>query len=304
MCTKEYPSIDRPACPYLPTEEKRYAGPVRYVFLASAMLHMVLYPEVVQMLRHILWVVTARSDTSFIMALFASPIRRSNLSITSLADRVLKISIQLHAYLDENSYAHPDFTPKSPVLPDTNEYQVLSSQLSDAALDLLRLANGPKNTFRTMTFSHTDLAAVQVALRRQFFRFIPDDNVGLSASNVAKAATMDVDRTARILKMLTTQRIFEEVDGRFRHTAASAFLKTSVFASMAEASLDDFSKATSNMDNWIEDSPYEMGPENNAFSKRFGSTFYSHLEGNSVKAKRFSEAMRSWSLGMYGYHLL
>jgi hypothetical protein len=229
------------------------------------------------------------------MAFLASQIRRSTASIASLANRVSKISTQINGYLNDNQYAHPDFTSKSPNVPETYKYQSLRNQLSDAALDLLRLVNGPKNTFRTLTFSHTDLAAAQVALRRKFFHCIPDDNVGLSASSVAQVTAMDVDRATRILKMLATHRIFEEVDGKFRHTAASAFLKTSIFASMAEASLDDFFKATSEMDNSIDASPYAMCEKNNAFFERFSSTFYTHTEADPKRADRFSEAMRSWS---------
>jgi hypothetical protein len=229
------------------------------------------------------------------MAFFASPIRQSTTSIVSLADRVAKVSTRINAYLVDKKHAQPNFSAQSPSVPETHGYQNLRNQLNDAALDLLRLTNGPKNIFRTMTFSYTDLAAVQVALRRKFFYSVPEDNVGLSASEIAKAAGMDEDRATRILKMLATHRIFEEADGKFRHTAASAFLKTSTYASMAEAALDDFFKAASDMDKWIEDSPYEMGEDNSAFTKRFGSSFYGHVEADKYKSKRFSKAMTSWS---------
>jgi hypothetical protein len=232
------------------------------------------------------------------MAFISSPIRRSSASIVSLADKVSKVSSQINKYLVDNKHAQPDFSPKSPSVPDTYGYQSLRNQLTDAALDLLRLANGPKNTFRTMTFSHTDLAAVGVALRRKFVDIVPDDNVGLSASEVAKAAVMDEDRATRILKMLATHRIFEEVDGKFRHTAASAFLKTSVYASMAEAALDDFFKAASEMDNWIEKSPYEMSTNNSPFFERFEQSFYANVEDDAYKSRRFSKAMTAWSLSM------
>jgi hypothetical protein len=93
------------------------------------------------------------------MAFAASQIRRSTASITSLADRVFKVSKQINAYLNENNHGQPNFSPKSPSPPETYEYQGLRNQLSDAALDLVRLANGPRNTFRTFTFSHADLSA-------------------------------------------------------------------------------------------------------------------------------------------------
>jgi hypothetical protein len=65
---------------------------------------------------------------------------------------------------------------------------------------------------------------------------------------------------------------------------------------MAEASLDDVMKASSEMDNWIEESPYEMGLENSPFFKRFNETFYGYYEKNPEKGLRFSNAMTAWTL--------
>ena len=124
-------------------------------------------------------------------------------------------------------------------MPETPEYEALRAPLNDAALDLLRLINGPKSTLRSFFFSHYDLAALQVALERRFFSHVPlpldlngDTAVngqktvqGASVAEIAENAGMDEDRTARVLRFLATHRIFEEVDGergRFRHTANSA----------------------------------------------------------------------------------
>lgn len=240
------------------------------------------------------------------MAFLATPTHRIN-SIDTLASQVFEVSTQISSYLSRNNHAHPNFGPTSPTVPDTYVYENLRNQLNDAAHDLIRLVNGPKNILRSLTFSHTDLAAAQVALRFKFFYHVPDNNIGLTPADLARVTNIDEDRISRILKMLATHRIFEEVDGKFRHTATSAFLKTSVFASMAEASLDHFFKATSEMDNWIEGSPYYMGLQNSAFSKRFGTTFYEHNEAEPKKAERFSKAMIGWSLSKcscYGSDLL
>jgi hypothetical protein len=226
---------------------------------------------------------------------------RSDVSIATLADRVSEVSGQITAYLDKNKYAHPNFTRESTTIPEAYEYDILRNQLHDAAFDLLRLASGPKRVFRTMSFWHTDLAAVQVALCRNFFRSVPDDDVGLSATEIAEAAGMDVDRATRVLKMLATHRIFEEVDDKFRHTAASAFLKKHIYASMAEEQLDDCFKASSELDSWIGASPYKIGELNSAFVKRFGSDFYRYHDQNPEKAKRFSDAMSGWSTSKYVY---
>lgn len=48
---------------------------------------------------------------------------------------------------------------------------------------------------------------------------------GASVKQIAEKAGMDEDRTARILRLLATHRIFqEEESGIFKHTAASALL--------------------------------------------------------------------------------
>ncbi|KAI1672142.1 Sterigmatocystin 8-O-methyltransferase [Pyrenophora tritici-repentis] len=70
---------------------------------------------------------------------------------------------------------------------------------------------------------------------------------------------MDENRTARFPKILATQRIFEEVYGKFRHTATSEFLRTSVCSAMAELSYDVMFKAASEMNRHIDESPYYTG---------------------------------------------
>lgn len=232
------------------------------------------------------------------MAFLASPIRRNNTSFANLAGRVSKVSSQITAYLEKHEHAHPDFTPTSAVLPETYAYESLRNELTDATMDLMRLANGPKNVFRTMSFWHTDLAATQVALRRKFFDHVPDDNVGLSASEVARATSMDVDRANRILKMLATHRIFEEVDGKFRHTALSNFLKTNIYRSMAEMQLDPCAKAMSDMDDWIVASPYGMSVKDSPFYRQFKKDFYTYT-ADANHGKLFSDAMRSWGTSMF-----
>jgi hypothetical protein len=135
----------------------------------------------------------------------------SNVSITALADKVSKLSAQLTAYLDRNGHAHPNFTPNTAPPPETYEYQALRNQISDATLDLHRLVNGPLVIIHTLSFAHSHLAAFQVALSRKYFQIVPVNAVGLTASEIAEQAGMDEDRTRRILKILATQRTFEEV---------------------------------------------------------------------------------------------
>jgi hypothetical protein len=168
-------------------------------------------------------------------------------------------------------------------------------------MDLRPLAQGPKNILRTMSFWHTDLAAIQVALSCNSFGLVPDDNVGLSASEIATATSMDNDRPNRFLKMLATHRIFEEVDGKFRHTALSNFLKTDLYRAMAEEQLDVCFKATSDMDDWIEASPYNSSDKDSPFYRQFKKDFYKYHFEDLELGKRFSDAMRSRGTSVYLY---
>lgn len=159
----------------------------------------------------------------------------TELSIASLSDQISELSSQISACLLAGGQSEPDFSASSTsVLPITPEYESLRASLNDAALDLLRLVNGPRNTLRTMCFSHYDLSSLQVALERGFFIHVPlqqetqgKEDAVIHVASIAEKAKMDVDRAARVLRLLATHRIFEEVgsgSGRFRHTAMSALM--------------------------------------------------------------------------------
>jgi hypothetical protein len=176
----------------------------------------------------------------------------SKLSIKSLANQISELSTQISAYFYASSQLEPDFTINSADVPDTPEYEALRAKLNDAALDLLRLVNGPRTTLRSLVFSHYDLAALQVALERRLFHHVPlpvditeestgiKDTVirGADIAEISERAGMDEDRTARVLRLLATQRIFVEVEdcgkAKFQHTASSAlFASDEEFNQMA-----------------------------------------------------------------------
>lgn len=164
-------------------------------------------------------------------------------TIASLADRISDLSAQITSYLGTYSKSDLSVSADSSAIPEAAEYEALRVPLNDAAHDLLRLINGPKNSLRSFFFSHYDLAAFQVALDRGFFYHVPlaehdavdnepsgGNSTGKSCasiSDIAKKAGMDEDRTGRVLRLLATHRIFRQVPGNsesFQHTAASALL--------------------------------------------------------------------------------
>ncbi|KAI8930833.1 hypothetical protein NX059_011854 [Plenodomus lindquistii] len=108
---------------------------------------------------------------------------------------------------------------------------------------------------------------------------------------------MEEDRTTRILKMVATYRIFEEHNGKFRHTASSEFLRTSGFTAMAEVALDDCFKGAAETNVMFESSPKSvLAKDNSPFHTRFGKTFYGYYDENQEKGLRFSKAMSGWTL--------
>lgn len=219
--------------------------------------------------------------------------------LSATAAQVAKLCSQITSYLAANQYKQPDFTPESADVPTTREYEHLRNQLKDSTDDLLRLVNGPQHTLREIGFVHCDLAAWQAALTQEFFWHVPDDKVGLTAEEIAKKAGMDVDRTVTILKMIATHRAFEEVDGRFRHTAISAFIKKSLFGIMCQYMIDEPFRASSEMNAWIEHSPSSVGESFSPFYHRYGMSIFEFFEKNPKKAKQFSTGMTAWSLSRY-----
>lgn len=155
------------------------------------------------------------------------PLPNSDTSgIILLAKQISELSTQISSCFNASTYPEPNFSASSGDVPKTPEYESLRVSLNDTALDLLRLVNGPKNTLRTYVFSHYDLAVLQVAVERGFFRYIPLEG-SIDVRILADKAKMDEDRTTRLLRFLTTRRIFEEVgsaSGIFRHTAMSAVM--------------------------------------------------------------------------------
>lgn len=238
------------------------------------------------------------------------------MSISSLGKQISSLSSEVAAYLARSPFPNPSFEADGGDVPEDPEYEALRASLNDAALDLLRLANGPKTTLRDLFFSHYDLAALQVALDRRFFNHVPlvpassasgDGVAGASATiaEIAANAGMDEGRTGAVLKLLATRRIFEPVDHgdgieRFRHTAISAMLaRDSEYHALGDMQLDDIFKASSELSTLVAQSPHSSSATESAFHQRFGAPVYQYYDQNPAKGKRFTQAMSSWAKGEF-----
>ncbi|KAI0442184.1 O-methyltransferase-domain-containing protein [Xylaria telfairii] len=238
-------------------------------------------------------------------------VREKNTSISALAERISSLSSQLSSYLSSNSISEPTFAPDGGDVPETAEYEALRGPLNDAALDLLRLVNGPKRSLQEFFFSQYDLAALQIALDRRLFDHVPlppvspddDDHQGsvrkARVAEIAEKAGMDEDRTGRVMKILATRRIFDEVDGEpesFAHTASSACLaRDADFNATADMQMDDMLRAASELSAVVTRSPFASDSSHSAFHERFGVSMYQYYEQHPEKARRFTQAMSGWS---------
>lgn len=80
-------------------------------------------------------------------------------SLPSLAERVSILTQEIVSYLEETNQEASNFTISSPEVPLTKEYEVMRNNLNTAALDLLRLVNGPKVGFRDFFARQWEVAA-------------------------------------------------------------------------------------------------------------------------------------------------
>jgi hypothetical protein len=118
-------------------------------------------------------------------------------------------------------------------IPDTEPFLGAKQMLNNAASELVSLINGPRTSARNHVLGLFDLAALQVAFEFSIFDTIPENGY-IELEDMAKQVGMDGDRLGRVLKLLATERIFEEVQvykvglqrtSGWKHTARSVAFK-------------------------------------------------------------------------------
>ncbi|KAI1312683.1 putative O-methyltransferase [Xylaria venustula] len=215
--------------------------------------------------------------------------------ILETARQTLRQAEKLVYYLERNDLQEPNFTASSPPHPENEEYDVICTNLTQAAQDLTLLAKEPLSWIRTFCCCHHDLAAWQVALRFKFFAIVPLGK-SLSVKEMASKAGMDKDRLRRVMKFLTTQRCFQELEGdRFEHTSLSAFIARNKDIEQCFAfEADEMFEASSLTANSIQKAPYTSEAKNSAFNLRFGTSPYTWYSQNPERGARFASAMAGY----------
>ncbi|CBX98991.1 hypothetical protein IAQ61_001269 [Plenodomus lingam] len=217
-------------------------------------------------------------------------------TLLELATEVQQLTTQIISDLSAKQVPEPTFDPASGTIPETPEQIALRARLNDAVRDLLRLVNGPRNDARTFVCYLYDLAAWQVACEFNFFEAIPEDGTA-SVEEIAAKAGIDEDRVGRFLRMLATDRVFEEVENNvFKHTSRSVlYLKDKQWRDVMHYQLDEFFKAASNTSDSIRASPSATDGQNNAFVTTHGQSLFKYYQDDPRRAARFASAMAGLS---------
>ncbi|MCJ1444782.1 MAG: hypothetical protein MMC23_005284 [Stictis urceolatum] len=143
-------------------------------------------------------------------------------SILELSRQISALTEQTASYLSEKNLPEPSFHSSYEGIPEGPEFEKLQGPLVQALIDLQLLIQGPKIFLRTFGCSLHDLAAFQVACEFNFFEIVPL-NGSITTAKLAKATGLAEDITGTVIRLLATQRMFNEVEQDvFEHTSLSA----------------------------------------------------------------------------------
>jgi len=222
-------------------------------------------------------------------------IKNSKSLIISKAREALKHAERLVDYLETNGYDEPNFSEGSPQVPANNDYDAIRTNLTEASTDLIMLAKGPLQWIRTFCCCHHDLSAWQTALRFKYFTNVPLGKA-MSIKEIAAAAGHDEDRLGRVMKFLSTQHCFREIEENvYEHTALSAYIarEKDIEACFAFEA-DEMFEAASLTATSIQKTPYTSEAKDSAFNLRFGTSPYTWYAENPERGSRFASAMAGY----------
>jgi hypothetical protein len=216
--------------------------------------------------------------------------------LLALATEIRQLTEDLVSRVTAANLPEPTFEIDSGALSETPDLIEIRESINDVTRDLLRLVNGPRNDSRMMVCSLYDLAAWQVACEFNFFEAIPEKG-SATIEEIARSVGMDEDRVGRFLRILATDRTFEEVKHNvFKHTSRSVlYLRDRQWRDVVHYQLDEFFQAASDTSKSIKVSFAEANGQKNAFMIRHGTDLFQFYKGDPERAARFASAMAGLS---------
>lgn len=209
-----------------------------------------------------------------------------NSQLLHLALQITRITREIKTHFEESSLEEPEFSTSSTDVPNDAKYNVLRDTLNDVANDLLLLVNGPRTHARRALCAHHELAAYQVAFEYKLFEAIPESG-NTDLITIAERVQLDQDVLKRVMYLLCTQRVFQEVeDGKFAHTHGSVvFLRDADLRAAAEYQLDEFFRAASHTASSLKASTPSP------FHDAHGMSLFDYYQSNPKLGARFASAM-------------
>ena len=174
-------------------------------------------------------------------------------------------------------------------------------ELLDALDDLRAELVGPMRWPGT-SFAPPDMAALQVAFQRRLFQAVPralpdaeNSNgasngkaaLSITAADLAVAASIPEDILVRIMRVLASNKMFEEVEEKvFAHTPTSAGLADDYVSASLAGIFNDVLKASTSLNDAI-----DSGTKT-AWESRFGMSLYEYLEQTpTAERERMAKSM-------------
>ncbi|GAA84861.1 sterigmatocystin 8-O-methyltransferase precursor [Aspergillus luchuensis IFO 4308] len=220
-------------------------------------------------------------------------------TLLSLATTINTLTQAIIIKLTMHNVPEPTFTSSTdhPLWQDpTLDLNTTKARLVDAATSLTRLVAGPLTFHREVFGSHFDLAALQVMLEHRVYDQIPLGGGCMTLSELGERVGLDPAKLARMLRLLATLNIAEEVeDGVFRHTAFSEVLVRdrelrAQVEMQRDGRLDEMHKASVETANYFKEYPAAEESHLSPFKYRWGTPFYEWYEKNPEKGVRFALA--------------
>ncbi|OAG05884.1 sterigmatocystin 8-O-methyltransferase precursor, partial [Paraphaeosphaeria sporulosa] len=211
---------------------------------------------------------------------------QSENQMLDLARSILSITGDIVKELETTGVPVPHFAPESSDVPITDSYIRLRNSLNDAAGDLLLLVNGPQAHTRQLLASHHDLAAYQIAFAYGVFAAVPEGSP-ITITKLAQSVGLPDDILRRVLYVLCTQRVFEEIEKDvFVHTHGSVvFARDPQLRAAAEYQLEEFLKAAGSATTALRNG------SQSPFHEAFGMPLFQYYTENPNLGARFASAM-------------
>ncbi|TFB00934.1 O-methyltransferase gsfB [Trichoderma ghanense] len=221
-----------------------------------------------------------------------------------LAETIRVETQKLQAYLESNGIVQPNISVNAPddfpPLPD--EVQKSRQKILLASRELTDIVRGPRETVRYAVWSYLDTLSLQLINSYQIAKLVPLD-APIKLTELQSKTPLEPVNLARALRHAMTNNIFYEPSpGYVGHTANSRILaEDPALQAWIGFNSEDAFPAAGHVLQALKDHPEATSSTYTGFNYAFGTVgeepMFSTLGKDPARAKRFAQAMHSFSFG-------